>query len=181
MKYVCIYCGNGGASAHDDPHPPLSYNCLMCTSEHAANGSMWPAEHANLFRATMAAYKRANKAAHHKPLTVYLADGFMMKVPYSPELMAFTHNDMQIRNPWLSECGRICVDPKVYGFEPWDGGGGSVALYLQRDQGRYMLFTDSSGLELPDASGDDLLGLYTEDGDGVAVIRVGDIPLDSEE
>ncbi|QYW06447.1 hypothetical protein uan_035 [Pseudomonas phage UAntarctica] len=173
MRYVCIQCGAGGASAHKDPQPPDDYNCHVCPGE----GTLWPEDKAGLFRSTLAAYKRANEQLHCKPMTIYTADGAEFKVAYIDELMSFTVNDMTIRNPLVSECGRFAVDPIEYGFEPWDGGGGSVGLYLQREEGRYMLLTDSSGLELPDASGDDLLGLYTNEGEPMALIRIGDIPF----
>lgn len=181
MRYVCIYCGNTGASAHGDPHPPLAYNCILCRAEGASEGSMWPEKHAELFRATMKAYNKANHRANHKPLTVYLADGTEMKVPYQPELMAFTHDDMQIRNPMLSECGRTAVDPKVYGFKEWERGGGCVALGKELDDGRYFLLTRSDGICPPLGLYTDLLGLYSEDGDPIALIQMGHIPFDSED
>lgn len=177
MRYICIQCGAGGASASDDKHPPTSYHCIQCGVTEAGENSMWPEPQANLFRATFAAYNRANELAHSRPLTLYLADGAEHKVPYSDELMAFVHNDMQIRNPLLSACGRFAADPKDYGFEGWASGGGCVALRKELDNGRYLLLTHSDGIDLPDATSDDLLGLYTQDGDPLALIRVGDIPF----
>lgn len=177
MRYTCIQCGAGGASAFDDKAPPIAYNCHVCPSP-AGKGTMWPEEHAALLRSAMEAYNRANTLAHSRPLTVYLNNGTAHKVPYSDELMAFVHNDMQIRNPLLSACGRFAADPKDYGFEGWHTGGGCVGLRKNRDGGQYMLLTCSEGLDLPDATGDDLLGLYTKDGDPLALIRVGDIPFE---
>lgn len=181
MKYICIYCGAGGACAHGDPHPPLTYNCVVCGFDGKGEGSMWPFGQANLFRATFAAYNRANHRAHCKPLTVYLADGTEHKVQYSPELMSFTHDDMQIRNPMLSECGRTVVDPKVYGFQEWERGGGCLALGKELEDGRYFLLTCSDGICPPLGLYTDLLGLYTKDGDPIALIQAGHIPFDSEE
>lgn len=177
MRYICIQCGAGGASAADDKHPPTSYHCIQCGVTEAGENSMWPEPQANLFRATLAAYNRSNELAHSRPLTVYLADGTEHKVPYSDALMSFIHNDMQIRNPLLSECGRFAVDPKEYGFEGWHMGGGSIGLRKELEGGRYMLLTDSDGLDLPDSTGEDLLGLYSKDGEPIAIIRIKDIPF----
>lgn len=119
------------------------------------------------------------------PLTIYLADGTDLQVPYNPELMSFDHEDMNIRNPMLSDCSRFGADPvKEYGFDEWGTGGGFTAL--RRDmttQSRYLLLTDESGLEppVPERWQEALLGLYTEDGDAIAIIKVGDIPLVGEE
>jgi len=167
MRYICIQCGAGGASA------PHDGNCHECPGE----GTLWPEPQANLYRSTFAAYNRANTRAHSRPLTLYLADGAEHKVQYSDKLMAFTHGDMQVRNPLLSECGRFAVDPKDYGFEGWASGGGCVALRKELESGRYMLLTCSEGLDLPDATGDDLLGLYSKDGDPIAIIHIKNIPF----
>lgn len=173
MRYICIQCGAGGASAHKDPTPPHDYNCHECPGE----GTLWPEDKADLFRSTLAAYNRANTLAHSRPLTLYLAD-CEVKVQYRDDLMSFTHGEMQIRNPMLSECGRFAADPKDYGFEGWASGGGCVVLRKELESGRYMLLTCSDGIDLPDATSDDLLGLYTQDGDPLALIRVGDIPFE---
>lgn len=172
MRYICIQCGAGGASAHKDPHPPHDYNCHECPGEH----TMWPAEHAASYRSVAEAYIRANTLAYSRPLIVYLADGTEHKVPYSDELMSFTHGEMQIRNPMLSECGRFKVDPRIYGFESYETGGCNAALYKELEGGRYMLLTSGCGLELPAAAEGDLLGLYTAGCDPLALIRIGDIP-----
>lgn len=172
MRYICILCGAGGASAHKDPHPPHDYNCHECRGEH----TMWPAEHAASYRSMAEAYIRANELAHSRPLTLYLIDG-EHRAPYSDELMSFTHGEMQIRNPLLSECGRLAADPKEYGFEGWASGGSCVALRKNLGSGRYLLLTCSSGIDLPDATGDDLLGLYSQSGEPIAVIRIKDIPF----
>lgn len=173
MRYICILCGAAGASAHKDPHPPHDYNCHECPGEH----TMWPAEHASSYRSMADAYMRANTLAYNRPLTLYLAD-CEVKVQYRDDLMSFTHGEMQIRNPMLSACGRFAADPKDYGFEGWASGGGCVALRKELDNGRYLLLTHSDGIDLPDATSDDLLGLYTQDGDPLALIRVGDIPFE---
>lgn len=175
MRYICIQCGAGGASAFSEKNPPPSYNCHVCPPP-VQPGTMWPAEHAELLRSALAAYDRANSLAHSRPLTLYLAD-CEVKVQYRDDLMSFTHGEMQIRNPMLSACGRFAADPKDYGFEGWASGGGCVALRKELDNGRYLLLTHSDGIDLPDATSDDLLGLYTQDGDPLALIRVGDIPF----
>lgn len=177
MRYICIQCGAGGASAADDKHPPTSYHCIQCGVTEAGENSMWPEPQANLFRSTFAAYNRANTRAHSRPLTLYLADGAEHKVPYSDELMAFTFGEMNVRNPLLSECGRFAADPKDYGFEGWASGGGCVGLRKNLEGGRYMLLTDSDGLDLPDSTGEDLLGLYSKDGEPIAIITIKNIPF----
>lgn len=60
MRYTCIQCGAGGASAHNDPHPSEVYNCHECPGE----GTMWPKPQADMFRSTFAAYNRANRRQH---------------------------------------------------------------------------------------------------------------------
>lgn len=175
MRYICIMCGAAGASAHKDPHPPLDYNCHICPDK-VGKGSMWPEAHAELFRSTFAAYNRSNARAYNRPLTVYLIDGTTMQVPYNVELMSFEHGGMAIRNPFISECGRFSAEPEYYGFSGWSAGGGCVAL--RKDFGsRYWLLTDASGMELPDATSDDLLALYSKNGEPLAIIRIKDIPF----
>lgn len=172
MRYVCILCGAAGASAHSDKNPPHDYHCHVCPGEH----TMWPAEKAESYRSMAEAYICANEKAYIRPLTLYLADGTEHKVQYSDELMSFAFGEMQIRNPQLSECGRFAAQPQQYGFEGWSSGGGCVVL-RKNIEGRYFVLTDSSGCDLPNGDATDLLGLYTDDGDPMAIIRVGDIPF----
>ena len=40
----------------------------------------------------------------------------MSNTGYKKDLLAFVFEDVEIRNPFLSECGRFDVDPSVYGF-----------------------------------------------------------------
>lgn len=177
MRYICIMCGAGGASAADDNHPPASYHCIQCGVRGAGENSMWPEPQANLFHSTLAAYSRANTLAHSRPLTLYLADGAEHKVPYSDELMSFSYGEMNVRNPLLSECGRFAAQPLQYGFEGWASGGCCVALRKQLESGRYLLLTGPSGADLPDATGEDLLGLYSQEGEPIAIISVKNIPF----
>jgi hypothetical protein len=39
----------------------------------------------------------------------------------------FEHDGMMIFAPHLSECGRFIVEPKQYGFDIWETGGGCTA------------------------------------------------------
>jgi hypothetical protein len=79
----------------------------------------------------------------------------------------FEHEGMQITNPTASACGgRFQEDPRTYGFEHYDTGGGFTALYRQADEeGQYILLTDIHGEshELGKACDTFLLGTYDAD------------------
>lgn len=116
------------------------------------------------------------------PMTVYQADGTTQQVPYDPQVLAFVHLDMEIRNPLMSECGRLDVDPEYFGFEVYSTGGGCQALIKTLPNGDYLLLTDEDGFTIP-ATGDTtaLLGRYNCKGKPIAVITLGDVPFDSDE
>jgi len=81
-------------------------------------------------------------------------------------MITFIHHDMAIHNPFLSDCGRLFVDPReAYGFEEYHTGGGCMALRLQQPEGRYILLTDKDGCRIPDHWEDALIGLYDKDGE----------------
>lgn len=115
-------------------------------------------------------------------VTMTLPSGMTIKVPYVSDALAFEHEGMSIRNPFLSDCGRFSVDPEYYGFKPHHTGGGCMALRKDRPDGKYYLLTDSGGSEIPTAeeADDALLGLYEAD-EQFLLVKVGDIPFDSDE
>lgn len=117
-----------------------------------------------------------------KPMTFYLPSGTTLLVEYDPRLMAFVHEDMEIRNPMMSECGRFGVDPKSYGFEQFHTGGGFMALYKELSDGDYLLLTNADGDDIPEQAewATALLGRYNKDGEPLALITLLDIPMDSE-
>lgn len=116
------------------------------------------------------------------PVTHYAADGSSWRVAYDPTVLAFVHEDMEIRNPMLSECGRFDVDPKYYGFEEYETGGHCLALIKTLENGDYLLLTDEDGGGIPE-TGDlnALLGRYTNEGVPIAVVTLGNVPFDSDE
>lgn len=117
------------------------------------------------------------------PCTLYLASGNQVKVPYSADMLAFVHQDMQIRNPFLSDCGRFTVDPKEYGFDEYHTGGGCMALRKMLPCGEYLLLTDADGCNIPLAEEwqEALLGRYYLDGTPAIIVELGDIPMSHEE
>lgn len=117
-----------------------------------------------------------------RPMTMTLPSGTTLKVPYVPDLMSFVHEDMQIRNPMMSECGRFGVDPTVYGFEVWNTGGGCMALRKDLPNGDYLLLTDEDGCRIPEAAewATAILGRYTGGGTPYATITLVDVPMDGE-
>lgn len=112
------------------------------------------------------------------PCTLYLASGNEVNVPYSPDVLAFVHNDMQIRNPMMSECGRFGVDPKDYGFDEYHTGGGCMALRKMLPCGEYFLLTDADGCNIPLAEewATALYGRYYRDGTPAIIITLVDVP-----
>jgi hypothetical protein len=103
-------------------------------------------------------------------------------VPYSPYLLAFVHEGDECRHPYVSECGRFSADPKSYGFEEIETGGGCRALYKMTDDGRELWITDPSGCYLPDTGKypiEGILGLRIGM-QTVAWIDLPDIPFASD-
>ncbi len=111
-----------------------------------------------------------------------LIDGDFQEADYDPALMAFVHEGYEIRNPFLSECGRFAVDPELaYGFFAHHTGGGCMALVKQLEDGRQIWLTDEGGSAIPEAHEADtaLLGVFIE-GDQIAYITVSEIPMESD-
>lgn len=110
-------------------------------------------------------------------------DGQMYEVAYDPELLSFEHEGMEIRNPFLSDCGRFAVDPvEAYGFtESWTGGG-CKALDKALPDGGFIRLTDESGMHIPDESdGDDaLIGRFNAQGEQVACCSLGEVRMSHE-
>jgi hypothetical protein len=102
---------------------------------------------------------------------------------YDKNLLAFSDDGEEIRDPFLSPCGRFQVDPRQYGFAEWATGGGCKALRRELDGGHYLLLTDESGLDLPDPgdASSALLGRYDENGEELLVCRIADVVMYDEE
>lgn len=109
-------------------------------------------------------------------------DGTFVDTDYDANLMAFVHEECEIRNPFISECGRFAVDPAVaYGFYPHHTGGGCMALVKSLEDGRQIWLTDEGGSEIPEAHEVDsaILGVFMN-GEQVAYIEIADIPMESD-
>jgi hypothetical protein len=104
-------------------------------------------------------------------------------VPYSPYLLAFVHEGMEIRNPYMGENEQFNADPVAdYGFEEIETGGGCKALCKDTDDGRELWLTDPSGAYIPDTSKhpiEGILGLRVGM-QTVAYIDLRDIPFESD-
>lgn len=51
-------------------------------------------------------------------MKVFDPQGIEFEAPYDPQILAFIHDDAEVRNPMRSECGRFSIDPRVeYGFK----------------------------------------------------------------
>lgn len=111
-------------------------------------------------------------------------DGLMYEVPYEPELLTFIHDDeCEIRNPFLSECGRFDADPvKDYGFtESWTGGGCKALDKLLPDGG-FIRLTDEDGSGLPDPEdvGSALIGRFNAEGEQLACCSISEVLMSGE-
>ncbi len=106
------------------------------------------------------------------------ADGSFEAAPYDPSVLAFVHKDMEIRNPYISDCGRFDLDPvKDYGFEAVDTGGGCKALTkVVADDGSYLCITDSSGIAIPESADGAVIGRFDADGVQVAYCPLSEVP-----
>ncbi len=105
--------------------------------------------------------------------------GLTIDVPYQPAILSFVFDDCEIRNPFLSECGRFSVDPaKHYGFEAVMTGGGCEALVVNLENGDCLMLTDDGGTGLPDNDDyeDAMIGRYNQEGEMIVVTSIRDIP-----
>lgn len=116
--------------------------------------------------------------ANEPAMELALDNGDMVPAPFDPDLMSFEHEQGRIFNPTRSRDNRSYVDPGVYGFDVYHTGGGCMALRKDLDGGCYFLLTDSDGDSMPgqDEYETALLGLYSPEGDTLAMIEVGKIP-----
>lgn len=76
---------------------------------------------------------------------------------------AFFHNDTEIENPTVSECGRFNVSPEYYGFTIWQTGGGCTAHgkeFILDGQTVLMLVTDGDLNHVTDDTTQCTIGLY---------------------
>jgi len=99
---------------------------------------------------------------------------------YDPSLLAFEHNGLEVRNPFLSPDGLSVVDPVIeYGFKHVSTGGGCEALFLRLPCGGCIILTDSDGCGLPSQVGmaDALIGRWNEHDEELACMVLGMVPL----
>lgn len=109
------------------------------------------------------------------------ADGNRVEAPYDAELLSFVSDDMQIRDPFISECGRFTLDPvKDYGFAHMNTGGGCLALVLELPEGEYLMLTATDGISLPTAK-DWLIARYDAHDDMVASCKGTEVKMAHEE
>lgn len=105
------------------------------------------------------------------------------EMAYDPEVLAFSHEGFEIRNPYLSECGRFSVDPELaYGFVPSHTGGGCMALVKDIGDNKSIWLTDESGTHIPylDETDSALLGLF-HGSEQIAFVTVGEIHFEGDE
>jgi hypothetical protein len=110
------------------------------------------------------------------------ADDFE-EMEYDPGVLAFSHEGFEIRNPYLSECGRFSVDPEItYGFILSHTGGGCMALIKDIGDNKSIWLTDDSGTAIPELeeSGDALLGLF-HGSQQIAIVTISDIHFEGDE
>ncbi|SFB62783.1 hypothetical protein [Azotobacter beijerinckii] len=109
--------------------------------------------------------------------------GLNDKAPYDPTLLAFFHQGVEIRNPYLSPCGGYEVDPvAVYGFgEVWTGGD-CRALDLTLPDGCVLRLTNEDGLRTPDPNEWEsaIIGRLSSDHDEIAWCVLGEVPLTTD-
>lgn len=96
---------------------------------------------------------------------------------YDPRKLAFVADGMEIRNPFLSDCGRYAVDPReAYGFEVEEGRG------WRRDQeeGGYLLLTNATGDAAPtlEAPGEAMISFVDTQGMCQAQCLIEEVPFE---
>ena len=109
-------------------------------------------------------------------------DGHFVDSEYDASLLAFVFEECEIRNPYLSECGRFTVDPiEAYGFKPHHTGGGCMALVKVLEDGRQIWITDVGGSAIPEADEIDeaILGVFVG-GEQLAYITLSEIPMEGD-
>ncbi|TKD46409.1 hypothetical protein [Azotobacter chroococcum] len=109
--------------------------------------------------------------------------GLNDKAPYDPALLAFFHQGVEIRNPYLSPCGGYEVDPvAAYGFEEVWTGGDCRALDLTLPDGCVLRLTNEDGLRTPDPDEweNAIIGRLSSDHDEIAWCVLGEVPLTTD-
>jgi len=106
--------------------------------------------------------------------------GLNPNAPYDPALLAFIHEGDEIRNPYLSPCGRFEVDPvSTYGFKEVWTGGDCKALDLRLPDGSVLRLTNEDGLCIPDAGNWEsaIIGRLSSDHNEIAWCVLGEVSL----
>jgi hypothetical protein len=109
------------------------------------------------------------------------AEGNRFEAPYDAELLSFVCDGMQIRDPFISDCGRFESDPvKDYGFAHLDTGGGCQALVLKLPGGDSLMLTATDGISLPTAK-DWMIARYNAEEDMMASCKGAEVKMAHEE
>lgn len=121
--------------------------------------------------------------ANMAPMVLVGACQEKTRVPYDPTLLAFVHEDMEIRNPYLSTCGRLLVNPvEAYGFTVSHTGGGCMALDLQLPNGRLLrLVQDGAHIAEPQDWALCTIFLLDAEGEDLAYCDLCDVPMPGDE
>lgn len=115
---------------------------------------------------------------------LHTESGLNPNAPYDPALLAFLHEGVEIRNPYLSPCGRFEVDPVlVYGFEEVWTGGDCKALDLVLPDGSVLRLTNEDGLSIPEPGEWEsaIIGRLNGDHEDIAWCVLGEVPLSTEQ
>jgi len=111
-------------------------------------------------------------------------NGLTREVPYDPNVLAFRHNGVEVRNPLLTPEGVPGADPvKDYGFELRHTGGGCMALVKRLECGDELFLTDADGVGIPDPASpyEGLIGRFDALGGQLAVADLAEASeVDSE-
>lgn len=110
--------------------------------------------------------------------------GLDQNAAYDPALLAFVHEGVEIRNPYLSPGGRFEVDPVLaYGFKEVWTGGDCKALDLALPDGSVLRLTDEDGLRIPEPGEWEgaIIGRLSSDHEEIAWCVLGEVPLATDQ
>lgn len=120
----------------------------------------------------------AESAVAALPMTLVDPTGQTSLAPYDPKVLAFIDEDMEIRNPYFSPCGRFLVDPvKAYGFVETHTGGGCMALDLPHGDGTLRLVQDGIFIGDPHDWKSCTIFFLSSSGEDVAYCDLANVPM----